>query len=83
MGLALTRRLVELHGGRIWAESDGEGQGSTFRVVLPRGDSAETRDTATPVGDDRSLHPAETGRTLKKVGDTDAEQVSGRRGGTG
>jgi PAS domain S-box-containing protein len=64
MGLALTRRLVELHGGRIWAESDGEGQGSTFRVVLPRGDSAETRDTATPVGDDRSLHPAETGRTL-------------------
>jgi PAS domain S-box-containing protein len=66
MGLALTRRLVELHGGRIWAESDGEGQGSTFRVVLPRGDSAETRDTATPVGDDRSLRPAETGRTLKR-----------------
>jgi len=35
LGLALTRRLVELHGGRIWAESRGEGQGSTFKVRLP------------------------------------------------
>jgi signal transduction histidine kinase len=35
LGLALTRRLVELHGGRIWAASDGEGRGSTFTFVLP------------------------------------------------
>ena len=35
LGLSLTRRLVELHGGRIWAESEGEGKGSCFRVVLP------------------------------------------------
>ena len=35
LGLALSRRLVELHGGRIWAASDGEGRGSTFTVLLP------------------------------------------------
>ena len=35
LGLSLARRLVELHGGRIWAESAGLGKGSTFTVVLP------------------------------------------------
>lgn len=35
LGLALTRRLVELHGGRIWAESEGEGKGSAFFFTLP------------------------------------------------
>ena len=35
LGLAIARVLVDLHGGRIWAESEGEGKGSTFKVVLP------------------------------------------------
>jgi len=35
LGLALTHRLVALHGGHIRAESDGEGRGSTFTVFLP------------------------------------------------
>lgn len=35
LGLALTKQLIELHGGRIWVESEGEGQGSTFFVELP------------------------------------------------
>jgi signal transduction histidine kinase len=37
VGLALTKLLVELHGGCIWAESAGEGRGSTFTVLLPLG----------------------------------------------
>ena len=38
LGLALTRRLIEMHGGRLWVESDGEGKGSTFTFVLPTGE---------------------------------------------
>jgi signal transduction histidine kinase len=36
LGLSIARGLVNLHGGRIWAESDGLGKGATFRVVLPK-----------------------------------------------
>jgi signal transduction histidine kinase len=35
LGLALTRKMVELHSGAIWAESAGIGKGSTFRFAIP------------------------------------------------
>jgi len=35
LGLSLSKSLVELHGGKIWAESEGEGRGSRFCFVIP------------------------------------------------
>lgn len=37
IGLTIAKHLVEAHGGRIWAESKGEGQGSTFTFSLKVG----------------------------------------------
>jgi signal transduction histidine kinase len=37
IGLSVTKRLVELHGGKIWAQSEGVGKGSAFIVTLPLG----------------------------------------------
>lgn len=35
LGLYIARKFTELHGGRVWAESEGEGRGSTFYIELP------------------------------------------------
>jgi signal transduction histidine kinase/ActR/RegA family two-component response regulator len=49
IGLALARRLVQLHGGTIDAQSDGPGRGSRFVVRLPLTRIADHADAATPI----------------------------------
>jgi len=52
LGLAITRHLVELQGGRISAHSDGLGHGSTFRIELP------VRGVWPAAGDEIRVHPS-------------------------
>ena len=52
LGLAIVRHLVELHGGSVRAESPGEGQGSTFTVLLPVAPVYQSGDLA------ERVHPA-------------------------
>jgi PAS domain S-box-containing protein len=49
IGLAIVHELVELHGGRVLAESPGEGRGATFTVELPVATLAYAPETTRPI----------------------------------
>jgi signal transduction histidine kinase/CheY-like chemotaxis protein len=47
IGLAVVKKLIEMHGGQVTARSDGLGLGSTFELRLPRARSAQAADAVT------------------------------------
>jgi len=54
LGLALSREFVEMHGGRIWMESE-VGKGSTFTLTLPLGADLQPDDRVALFGERQDL----------------------------
>ena len=44
VGLAIVRRIIEVHGGRVWVESKGKEKGSTFCFTIAKNREAPERD---------------------------------------
>jgi signal transduction histidine kinase/ActR/RegA family two-component response regulator len=64
LGLAIVRHIVELHGGRVSAESPGAGMGATFRVVLPVHAGSSSQPVHEPPAPDRAPSAAIEGAHL-------------------
>jgi signal transduction histidine kinase len=86
IGLSLAKEMVELHGGRIWAESEGEGAGTTMRLLLPIGEPDEgfdeevlSDDSGGALGLGRSIESMESDLQLERSAETSDSLVEMER----
>jgi PAS domain S-box-containing protein len=82
LGLAIVRHIVELHGGTVFAESAGEGQGATFTVKLPRtifmrtaGEPERRHPTLDPLPEQANLPSLDNLRVLVVDDEPDSNEV--------
>ena len=82
LGLAISKALVEMHGGRIEAHSEGRGKGATFRVRLPLTAPAGQREAAAARRAPAACRPPLAhlaGRRPRRHGQVDADGADRRR----
>jgi CheY-like chemotaxis protein len=79
LGLSIVRHLVELHGGSVRAESEGEDMGSIFSVVLPivvpQRDKAGTPRAPEPIAESENGQPLEGLKILLVEDEEDGREV--------